>query len=143
MDKTKIGEALPFGFEDTSFQSVGGIAGIKRLVHTFYKIMDTHPKATELRKVFKEDLSSAEEKLGRYLCGFLGGPDKFTHKYGPIKIGPAHRRFDITEEHAAAWLFCMDKAIDAQPYSEKFSLFLKSQMRTPIRKILEVQREKS
>lgn len=142
MDKTKIGEALPFGFEDTSFQSAGGIPGVKRLVRAFYKNVDTHPKATQLRAVFKEDLSEAEEKLGRYLCGFLGGPDKYTSKYGEIKIGPAHRRFEITEDHAAAWLFCMDKAIDAQPYSEKFTLFLKSQMRIPIRKILEVQGQK-
>ena len=142
MDKTQIGEALPFGFEDTSFQAAGGIPGIKRLVRAFYRNVDTLPEAKDLRRLFKEDLSEAEEKLGRYLCGYLGGPDKYKSKYGSIKIGPAHRRHNITEEHAKAWLLCMNKAIDAQPYSEKFTLFLKSQFNTPIRKILDTQSEK-
>ncbi|MFL0810897.1 MAG: group II truncated hemoglobin [Agarilytica sp.] len=134
-DVTRVQEALPYGFEDTSFQAVGGIKGIKRLVATFYQLLDTTPEAKDVRALYPEDLSGSKEKLGRYLCDWLGGPSLYRDKFGKIKIAKAHARFDISPSLSDAWIRCMHLAIDKQAYSEKFSTYFKEQIRNTAKRI--------
>ncbi len=127
-DVTRVQEALPYGFEDTSFQASGGIKGIKRLVATFFQLLDTRPEAKALRDLYPEDLKRSKEKLGRYLCGWLGGPPKYQEKFGRIKIVDVHQKFDIDAELGALWVACMQDAIDRQSFSPKFTEYLKVQI---------------
>ena len=133
---TRVQEALPYGFADTSFQAVGGIAGIKKLVATFYHVLDHTEEASAVRALYPEDLTRSKEKLGRYLCGWLGGPPLFQEKYGRIKITDAHQRFTIPPELGQAWLECMTKAIDKQGFSPKFTSYFKEQFRLTVDRIV-------
>lgn len=142
-NETRIAEAIPYGFDDTSFQAAGGIKGIKRLANRFYDIVDSHPKAKELRALYPEDLTESREKLGRYLCGWLGGPKKYQEKYGSITIAKAHEHVEVNARLGEIWLLCMHRAIDSQPYSEKFAAYLKEQFRFPIKRILDHQSKPS
>lgn len=126
-----------FGFEDTSFQAAGGIKGIQKLVKAFYRHMDRLPEAKALRAMHAEDLTESEEKLGRFLCGWLGGPKLYQEKYGPINIPRAHAHLHITPETKEAWLLCMKKAVTQQPYSVKFANYLMQQFRIPADRILD------
>lgn len=135
-DETRVQEALPYGFEDTSFQAAGGIKGIKRLVSTFYKLVDELPEAQELRSLYPEDLSGSKERLGRYLCDWLGGPSLYRDKFGKIKIAEAHARFNISELHGDLWVACMHLAIDKQNYSERFATFFKDQLKVTAQRIV-------
>ena len=46
-----------------------GLENIRLLVETFYDIMDSDPKATELRAIHQPDLTEAREKLFMFLTG--------------------------------------------------------------------------
>lgn len=135
----KIEESLPFGFEDTSFQAAGGINGVQNLADTFYDYVDSLEEASPLRAMHTQSLDDSRDKLGRFLCGWLGGPPRYQDKYGSINIPMAHKNIGITVESAEMWLMCMDKAIDEQPYSSKFSTYLKTQFRIPVKRIIEIQ----
>lgn len=137
----KIDDTLPFGFEDTSFQSAGGQKGIAKLVHEFYANMETFSEASEIRRMHPVDLKESEDKLTRFLCGWMGGPKLYREKYGTINIPQAHQHLTVTEESRDAWLLCMDKAIDRQPYSEKFSAYLKTQLRVPAERIFQTAKK--
>lgn len=132
----KVEEQLPYGFEDTSFQAAGGFDGIKALVKSFYHFMDNLPEAKIIRDMHPDDLSESTEKLSRFLCGWLGGPNKYREKYGPINIPNAHAYLNIKETERDAWLMCMEKAIATQPYSEKFAVYLFEQFKIPANRIV-------
>jgi hemoglobin len=66
----------------TPFVRIGGEPAVRRLVTRFYELMDTLPEAYGIRKLHQPDLSSAEEKLFMFLCGWLGGPQLYVEKYG-------------------------------------------------------------
>ena len=124
-------EKPPYGFRDTSFLAAGGEAGLPRLVDRFYLEMDTLPEARGIREMHKADLALINDKLARFLCGWLGGPRLFQEKYGPIHIPMAHQPFPIGVAERDAWLLCMQKAVDAQPWAEDFKHYLMKQLAVP------------
>ncbi|MCG8337783.1 MAG: group II truncated hemoglobin [Proteobacteria bacterium] len=124
-----------YGDGDCSFQSAGGETGIKKLVETFYHKMDTLPEAKTIRDMHPEDLTVSIDKLYRFLVGWLGGPKLFHEKYGPIKLPVAHSKFPIGLKEKHAWLLCMQKALEEQPYKEDFKEYLMEQLSFPATKI--------
>lgn len=132
----KIGEVLPFGFEDTSYQAAGGSKGIIKLVDSFYTYLDRMTEAKPLRDLYPEDLSESKDKLARFLSGWLGGPRVYQEKYGEINIPKAHSALGLTEQHKSIWLGCMNRAISDQPYSKKFATYLKEQFKIPADRII-------
>lgn len=81
----RIGEALPANLRcgkpgvtksmapdlNTPYRQLGGEDSIRKLVHRFYALMDTLPEAWDVRQMHPEDLSRSEEKLFKYLSGWL------------------------------------------------------------------------
>ncbi|VUD53878.1 Group 2 truncated hemoglobin YjbI [Thalassocella blandensis] len=132
----KIGESLPFGFEDTSYQAAGGYQGVINLVECFYQYLDTLPEAKPLRELYPKDLTRSKDKLARFLSGWLGGPRVYQEKYGEINIPRAHQSMGLTEQHKMLWLACMNRAIADQPYSTKFATYLNAQFKIPADRIL-------
>ena len=58
------------------------------------------------------DLTVSIDKLARFLCGWMGGPKRYSEKYGGIAIPPAHSHLPVGESEKQAWLDCMREALD-------------------------------
>ncbi len=139
--ENKTGSTPPFGHLDTSYRAAGEEAGLRRLCTDFYDFMETLPEAEKIRKMHKQDLSVMIDKLTLFLCGWLGGPRKYAEKFGPIHIPMAHHHFIINEEERDAWLLCMYKAIEKQPYTEEFKKYLRVQIAIPAERIRQTARK--
>lgn len=124
-------EAKPFGVLDTSYLAAGKEPGLRKLSIEFYQLMDTLPEAKTIREMHKEDLAQMTDKLTLFLSMWLGGPRTYIEKYGEVSMPQAHAKFVINQPEKDAWLMCMDKAIDQQPYSNEFKEYLKQQVRFP------------
>ena len=95
----------------TQYSRIGGEPAVRLLVKRFYELMDTLPEAYGIRKLHASDLSSAEEKLFMFLCGWLGGPQLYVEKFGHPKLRARHLPFPIGSDQAAQWMLCMRQAM--------------------------------
>lgn len=134
-ENTADNNAARYGYQDTSFQAAGGLEGIRRLVDCFYDTMEQLPQARVIRAMHDADLSTSRDKLTYFLCGWLGGPRHYAEKYGPISIPLVHRHLKIGEEERDAWLLCMAKAIEQQPYAATFKVYLLQQLAIPAERV--------
>jgi hemoglobin len=130
-----------FGVGDGSFRAAGQRAGITRLVDAFYRIMDALPEAQTIRRMHPRDLTVSRDKLARFLCGWLNGPALFNEKYGPIKLPSAHAHLRVGPRESAAWLRCMELAIEEQEFSPEFGAYLLRELRVPAERIVQVSRD--
>ena len=97
--------------QQTPYLLMGGEKAISSLVERFYFYMDTLPEAKELRAVHAPDLSSAKDKLYKFLSGWLGGPDLFIQEYGHPRLKQRHFPFKVNQQVRDQWVFCMRKAL--------------------------------
>ena len=104
----QIEEKPPF---DTVFEWIGGEAKIKALVERFYDLMDLERGYTQLRAVHGGDLHRAREKLFWFLCGWMGGPQHYTERFGHPMLRARHMPFKIGIQERDQWLACMDQAM--------------------------------
>ncbi|MBQ0777691.1 MAG: group II truncated hemoglobin [Pseudomonas sp.] len=128
---------LQYGQKDASFQAAGGYEGVRQLVDDFYQIMDEHTDAVAVRRLHAEDLSSARDKLTRFLCGWLGGPRLYLERYGQINLPSFHAHWSIDEAERDAWLNCMAGALERQPWSAEFKAYLFQQLRVPAERVMQ------
>ncbi|MGF1729867.1 globin [Photobacterium proteolyticum] len=120
-----------YGVGDSTLQAAGGEAGVKKLVEAFYEYMDTLPEAEIIRAMHAEDLTESREKLTTFLVGWMGGPSRYSEKYGSMNIPGAHRHLAIGVAEKEAWLLCMQKALDDQGYEEVFKRYVMVQLSFP------------
>lgn len=120
-----------YGKGDSSFQAAGGEAGIRQLVDCFYDHMEQLPEAAKILAMHPEDLLTSRDKLARFLCGWMGGPNRYKEKYGAIAIPRAHAHLDIGSAERDAWLLCMEKALAQQVYAPEFRVYLLKQLSVP------------
>jgi hemoglobin len=95
---------------DTPFAWIGGEANIKSLVECFYDLMDLEPGYTAMR---------ARQRLFWFLCGWMGGPQHYTERFGHPRLrmrhmpkqagGGAMGSIGIAERDQ--WLACMNQAM--------------------------------
>jgi len=98
--------------EPTSiFALLGGEPGVRRLVDAFYDIMDAHPDYERLRALHPQDMSGSRDKLFWFLCGWTGGPNHFTERFGHPRLRARHLPFSIGTVERDQWLMCMAGAI--------------------------------
>lgn len=95
----------------TPYQALGD-EGVVRLVDRFYHHMDTLPEAAEVRAMHKDDLSLMKDKLSTWFIGWMGGPQRYSKRFGPAHMPTVHEPYDITEAAADAWLLCMRRALE-------------------------------
>ena len=95
----------------TPFDWIGGEQQVKALVERFYDLMELEPGYAELRAVHGSDLASAREKLFWFLCGWLGGPQHYTERFGHPRLRARHMPFKIGILERDQWLACMDQAM--------------------------------
>ena len=97
---------------DTPYGQLGGEDIIRTLVRRFYTLMDTLPEAWDVRQMHPEDLSGSEEKLFKYLSGWLGGPPLYEQEFGHPRLRARHLPFRIASAERDQWLLCMLMAFD-------------------------------
>lgn len=93
------------------YQRIGGEARVRALVQRFYQVMDELPEAYGIRKMHPESLKSSEDKLFKFLSGWMGGPQLFVQEYGHPVLRQRHFPFAIGKEERNQWLMCMDIAL--------------------------------
>ena len=124
-----------YGVGDCSYKMAGELAGITQLVNAFYDNMDALKEAENIRGMHSKDLSASRKKLAYFLSGWLGGPKLYAEHFGSINIPQAHKHLHVGIEQSDAWLLCMQKAVDKQPYEASFKIYLMQQLRVPADRI--------
>tara|TARA_R110001583_G_scaffold446_1_gene4193 strand:+ start:25412 stop:25873 length:462 start_codon:yes stop_codon:yes gene_type:complete len=124
-----------YGVGETSYIMAGKLAGISKLVDDFYINMDNFSEAKKIRSMHQSDLFESKKKLAYFLSGWLGGPKLYAEHYGCINIPAAHQHLSVGVEESHAWLLCMEKAIDKQPYEAAFKVYLLAQLAIPAARI--------
>lgn len=124
-----------YGVEDASYKAAGEYQGIERLVNDFYDFMETLEEAETIRKMHGDNLLESRKKLTYFLSGWLGGPKLFSQNYYPIRIPMAHKHLAIGEAERDAWMLCMQRAVQLQPYADSFKDYLIEQLFVPAERI--------
>ena len=124
-----------YGVGDNSYTMAGELLGITKLVDEFYNNMNNFSKSKKIRDMHSSDLTESRKKLAYFLSGWLGGPKLYVESYGSINIPLAHKHLSVGNEESEAWLLCMQKAVDSQPYEKVFKIYLMAQLRVPAERI--------
>ena len=93
------------------FEWIGGEQKVQALVDRFYDLMDLEPKYAELRASHGTELDRARQNLFWFLCGWLGGPQYYTDRFGHPRLRMRHMPFRIGIKERDQWLACMDQAM--------------------------------
>ena len=104
----QIQEKMPYA---TAFEWIGGEDKVKALVERFYDLMDLESKYAALRAAHGSELARARQHLFWFLCGWLGGPQHYTDRFGHPKLRMRHMPFSIGVVERDQWLACMDQAM--------------------------------
>jgi hemoglobin len=120
-----------YGTRDASYLAAGEREGIYRLVRRFYEHMQTLPEARGILAMHAPDLTEVREKLAVFLCAWLGGPNEYRARFGPISIPGFHARFAIDEVARDAWLSCMARAVAEQPWDPDFKVYFLQAISVP------------
>lgn len=100
--------APPF---DSPYAWIGGEEKIRALVERFYDLMDLEPDYVELRRAHGPELTHARQRLFWFLCGWMGGPQHYTERFGHPRLRMRHMPFSIGLAERDQWLACMDQAM--------------------------------
>jgi len=114
----------------THYNRIGGAEKVRALVTRFYKFMDELPESYGIRQLHPDNLRDSEDKLFKYLSGWMGGPALYVHEYGHPMLRRRHLSFPIGESERDQWMLCMNSALldeveDANLRQELSSAFAK------------------
>ena len=102
----------PTGESQMPFDRVGGEAQVRALVDRFYDLMDIEPAYRELRALHPTTLDGSRDKLHWFLCGWLGGPQHYTDRFGHPMLRARHLPFAIGIRERDQWMSCMHTAMN-------------------------------
>ena len=98
----------------TPFEQLGGEAAVRALVDRFYDLMDLEPAYAALRSLHPDKLDGSRDKLHWFLCGWLGGPDLYSQRFGHPRLRARHLPYAIGLTERDQWLACMMSAMAEQ-----------------------------
>jgi hemoglobin len=104
------GDAHP-GEAASAFERIGGEAAVRALVDRFYDLMDLDAAYAELRALHPGTLDGSRDKLFWFLCGWLGGPQHYTARFGHPMLRARHLPYRIGIRERDQWLACMQQAM--------------------------------
>ena len=92
------------------YTEIGGEAGFRRLVGSFYARVRQDPL---LRPLYpEEELDAAEERLALFLTQYWGGPTTYSDRRGHPRLRMRHAPFAIGPSERDAWITNMRAALD-------------------------------
>lgn len=95
----------------SAFDWIGGETAVRSLVDRFYDLMELEPGFAALRSAHGSTLDGARDKLFWFLCGWMGGPQHYTERFGHPMLRARHLPFKIGIMERDQWLACMDQAM--------------------------------
>jgi len=98
----------------TPYSRLGGEAAVRKLVDRFYDLMELEPAFADLRALHPTPLDGSRDKLHWFLCGWLGGPDHYTDRFGHPRLRARHMPYAIGIRERDQWMACMVQAMDEQ-----------------------------
>ncbi len=104
---------------------LGGEPAVRSLVERFYDLMDLEPGYAALRAVHGNDLANARQRLFWFLCGWMGGPQHYTERFGHPMLRARHLPFAVGITERDQWLACMDQAMRQTGVDEALRLRLR------------------
>jgi hemoglobin len=100
--------------ESTTYDAIGGDAGLRALVDRFYDLMDLEPAYAGIRRLHPSTLDGSRDKLHWFLSGWLGGPNLYVQRFGHPRLRARHLPYAIGIAERDAWLACMQQAMREQ-----------------------------
>jgi hemoglobin len=95
----------------SAYELLGGEPAVRALVDRFYDLMDLEPAYAQLRALHPSTLDGSRDKLHWFLCGWLGGPQHYTERFGHPMLRARHLPFAIGIAERDQWLQCMHQAM--------------------------------
>ena len=110
---------------ETPFEWIGGEDKVREMVDRFYDLMDLEPAYADLRAAHGTELARARQNLFWFLCGWLGGPQHYTERFGHPRLRMRHMPFTIGIKERDQWVACMDHAMGESAIDPKLRERLK------------------
>lgn len=96
--------------DETGIYAAIGEEGFRRLIAAFYKQV---PGDEILGAMYPpEDLAGAEQRLGDFLIGRFGGPQRYIEQRGHPRLRMRHMPFAVNAAARERWLQLMTNALD-------------------------------
>lgn len=127
-----------YGEGSETFDAVGGLEGLQKLVTNFYQIMHESPDYRAIRDMHPDNLDLSIDKLVSFLSGWMGGEALYLKKYGGGGMPKVHMHLEIGKAERDMWLACMNEALSKQDYPESLVKYLNSQFVFPAERIHQV-----
>jgi hemoglobin len=108
----------------TPYETLGGEAGVQRLVQRFYELMDELPEAYNVRQLHPESLEGSAQSLFEFLSGWFGGPPLYMQKKGHPRLRMRHAPYAVGPVVRDEWMLCMTQALTEQVTDEVFRAHL-------------------
>ena len=105
----------------TRYQRLGEEPGVRALVDRFYDLMDLEPHYAGLRAIHPATLDGSRDKLNWFLCGWLGGPNLYTDRFGHPMLRARHMPYRIGIAERDQWLACMMQAMQERAVDERLA----------------------
>lgn len=127
-----------YGEGSATFEAVGELIGLKKLVSEFYHLMHENPAYSEIRDMHPQNLDLSIDKLVSFLSGWMGGEALYLKKYGGGGMPKVHMHLNIGVAERDMWLACMHEALLKQDYPESLVEYLMIQLAFPAQRIHQV-----
>ena len=95
----------------TPFEQLGGEVPLRALVDRFYDLLDLEPAFAGVRGLHGESLDGSRDKLFWFLCGWMGGPQHYTDRFGHPMLRASHLPYSIGIAERDGWMACMKQAL--------------------------------
>ena len=106
--------SIPTQKTETLYNRVGGEEGLRKLIETFYDIIEFEPLGRNLHILHLKGHGVTHSRIEQFnfLSGFFGGPQLYIEKYKHSNVRQMHVHVEIDAAARDSWLECMLVAID-------------------------------
>ena len=95
----------------SAFELLGGEDRVRALVDRFYDLMALDERFAGIRALHPPMLDGSRDTLFWFLCGWLGGPNRYIERFGHPRLRARHLPFPIATAERDQWLLCMAEAM--------------------------------
>jgi hemoglobin len=109
--------------DDVEVYAAVGEDGFRRLVAAFYRQV---PADDILGAMYPpHDLAGAEQRLGDFLIGRFGGPQRYIEQRGHPRLRMRHMPFAVNPAARERWLQLMNRALDEVQFTPEADTLLR------------------